>query len=296
MIGETTGDKAASAFGVKAGVIFADSGLGFFPQFDTEKGGGFDQATFEGVFEIVATVSDFVGEIDGLGFERGLGFGARLGVKTLADFVGEVEAIEFRVFDLELFDDAEALVTPTEAAGILHELVESVFDGMAKGGMAEVSGEGDGLGEVFVEAEGAAEGAGEGGDLNGMGEAGTDVVAGTVQWDLGFVFEATKSGAVNDALAVSLKFGAEIVRFFGVFATEAFATFGGEGGEKKGFLFLAVFAGADGHLSGMDGIGGESRWGENSSTKDVNSEWMKENKVMGEGGEIFDVGCWMLNF
>ena len=283
MIGETTGDKAASAFGVKSGVIFADSGLGFFPQFDAEKGGGFDQATFEGVLEVVATVGDFVGEIDGLGFERGLGFGARQGVKTLADFVGEVEAIKFGVFDLELFDDAEALVAPTKTTGVLHELVEGVLDGMSEGGMAEISGEGDGLGEVFVEAEGAAERAGEVGDLDGVGEAGTDVVAGTVQWDLGFVFEATKSGAVNDALAVSLKFGAEIVRFFGVFAAEAFATFGGEGGEKKGFFFLPVFAGADGHLSGMDGIGGESRWGENSSTKDVNSEWMKENKVSGEG-------------
>jgi hypothetical protein len=77
VIGETAGNKAASAFGIEASVIFADSGLGFFPQFDTEKGGGFDQATFEGVFEVVAAVSDFVGEIDGLGFERGLGFGAR---------------------------------------------------------------------------------------------------------------------------------------------------------------------------------------------------------------------------
>ena len=160
MIGETAGNKAASAFSVKAGVIFADRGLGFFPKFDTEKGGGFDQATFEGVFEIVATVSDFVGEIDGLGFERGLGFGARQGVEALADFVGEVEAIEFRVFDLELFDDAEALVAPTEATGVLHELVEGVFDRMAEGWMTEISGEGDGLGEVFVEAEGAAEGAG----------------------------------------------------------------------------------------------------------------------------------------
>ena len=74
------------------------------------------------------------------------------------------------------------------------------------------------------------------------------------------------------------------MRFFGVFAAEAFAAFGGEGGEKKGFFFLPVFAGADGHLSGMDGSGGESRWGEKSSTKDVNSEWMEENKVSGEGG------------
>lgn len=89
---------------------------------------------------------------------------------------------------------------------------------------------------------------------------------------------------MNDAFTVSLKFGAEVVRFFGVFAAEAFAAFGGEGGEKKGFFFLPVFAGADGHLSGMDGSGGESRWGKKSSTKDVNSEWMEENKVNGEGG------------
>ena len=229
-------------------------------------------------------MGDFVGEIDGLGFKRGLGFGTRQRVEALANFVGEVEAVKFGVFNLELFDDAEALVTPTEAAGVLHELVESVFDGMAEGGMAEISGEGDGLGEVFVEAEGAAKGAGEGGDLDGMGEAGTDVIAGAVEWDLGFVLEATKSGAVNDAFAVSLEFGTEVVRFFGVFAAEAFATFGSEGGKKKGFFFLPVFAGADGHLSGMDGSGGESRWGEKSSTKDVNSEWMKENKVSDEGG------------
>jgi len=42
VIGETAGNKTPSAFGIKAGVIFADSGLGFFPQFDAEKGGGFD--------------------------------------------------------------------------------------------------------------------------------------------------------------------------------------------------------------------------------------------------------------
>jgi hypothetical protein len=211
-------------------------------------------------------VGDFVGEIHGLGFERWLGFSARKGVEALADFVGEVEAIEFGVFDLELFNDAEALVAPTEATRILHELVEGMFDGMAEGGMAEISGEGDGFGKVFVKAEGAAEGSGEGGDLDGVGEAGTDVIAGAVEWDLGFVFEATKSGAVNDAFAVSLKFGAEVVRFFGVFAAEAFATFGSEGGKKKGFFFLPVFAGAYGHLFGMDGSGGESRWGEKSST------------------------------
>ena len=71
-----------------------------------------------------------------------------------------------------------------------------------------------------------------------MGEASPDVVPGAVEWDLGFIFEATESGAVNDAFAVSLEFGAEVVRFFGVFATEAFATFRGDRRKIEGFFFL----------------------------------------------------------
>jgi len=31
-------------------------------------------------------------------------------------------------------------VAATEAAGVLHELVEGLFDGMAEGGMAEIAG------------------------------------------------------------------------------------------------------------------------------------------------------------
>ena len=111
-----------------------------------------------------------------------------------------------------------------------------------------------------------------------MGEASPDVVAGAIEWDLCLIFEATESGAVNDAFAVSLKFGAEVVGFFRVFATEAFATFRGERRKKEGFFFLPIFAGADGHLSGMDGSSGESREGENPSTKDVNSGWMEADK------------------
>ena len=98
VIGEAAGYEAASTLGIKAGIIFANRGFGFFPQFDPEKGGGFNEAAFDGVFQIVATVGDFVGEVDGLGFEGGLGLGARQGIEALADFVSEVEAIEFWVF------------------------------------------------------------------------------------------------------------------------------------------------------------------------------------------------------
>ena len=40
---------------------------------------------------------------------------------------------------------------------------------MTEGGVTEVSGEGDSLGQVFIQAEGAGKGAGKGGDFDGMG-------------------------------------------------------------------------------------------------------------------------------
>ena len=59
-VGQATGHISAGTFGVEASVILADGGFGFFPQFHGKEGGGIDQATFEGVLQIVAGVSDLV--------------------------------------------------------------------------------------------------------------------------------------------------------------------------------------------------------------------------------------------
>ena len=71
-IGETAGDVAAGAFGIEAGVIFADGGFGFFPKFYGEEGGGIDQTALEGVLQVVAGVRDLIGEVDHLRFEGGV--------------------------------------------------------------------------------------------------------------------------------------------------------------------------------------------------------------------------------
>ncbi len=134
---------------------------------------------------------------------------------------------------------------------------------MTEGGVTEIAGEGDSLGQVFIQAEGAGKGAGEGGDFDGVGEASPDVIARAVQGELGFIFERAEGGTVNDAFAIALEFGSEIVGRFGVFAAEAVFALAGVATEKSGFPFFPVFAGADRHLSGMDGSGGESRDGEN---------------------------------
>jgi hypothetical protein len=100
-----------------------------------------------------------------------------------------------------------------------------MFDRVSKRRVTEVAGEGNGLGQVFIQAEGATKGTGEGSDFDGVGEAGTDVIARAVQGKLGFIFERAKCGTVNDPFAITLKFWAEIVGLFRMLATEAFPAF-----------------------------------------------------------------------
>jgi hypothetical protein len=138
-----------------------------------------------------------------------------------------------------------------------------MFDRVSKGRVTEVAGEGNGLSEVFIQAERATKRTGEGSDFDSVGETGTDVIARAVQGKLGFIFETAKCSTVNDAFAVALKFWAKIVGLFRMLTTEAFPAFRGVAAKHGRFPFFPVFTGMDRHPSGMDGSGGESRDGEN---------------------------------
>ena len=63
---------------------------------------------------------------------------------------GEVEPVEARVFSLKLGDDAQGLGVVVEAAFIPHGGVQRPLPCMAEGGMAEVVGKGERLGQIFV--------------------------------------------------------------------------------------------------------------------------------------------------
>ena len=117
-----------------------------------------------------------------------------------------------------------------EAAVVGEQAVEGFLARVAEGRMAEVVGEGDGFGEIFVEAERAGERAADGRDFHRVGEARAVVVAGAVEEDLGFVFEAAEGGRVDDARGVALEFRAPAVRRLRV---EAPARGGGKLGERR---------------------------------------------------------------
>jgi hypothetical protein len=131
-------------------------------QVEVEDAGG------QAVFEVSGEVGDFVREIDELGFERGLFFeevfvqggifldGVVAGVfdDAFADGEGEVEAREGWVALFEAADDAQGVEIVVEAEVVGTEgAVESLFAGMAEGGMADVVDQGEGFGEGGVEAE-----------------------------------------------------------------------------------------------------------------------------------------------
>jgi hypothetical protein len=72
---------------------------------------------------------------------------------ALADAEGEVEAAVGGVALLEVLADAESVEVVIEAqAVLLQALVEGAFASVAEGRVADVMDEGEGLGEVFVEA------------------------------------------------------------------------------------------------------------------------------------------------
>jgi hypothetical protein len=71
--------------------------------------------------------------------------------------------------------------------------------------MADVVDQGEGFGEVFVEAERGGDVAGDLRDFHGVGEAAAEVVGGAAGEDLGLAGEAAEGAGLHDALAVALE-------------------------------------------------------------------------------------------
>ena len=112
--------------------------------------------------------------------------------EALADFPGEIESGKSRVLLFEFLDNSETLSVVLEPTVILHEPVESVFPIVTEGGMTEVMGEGDGLGQILVEPQGAGDVSGDGRHLHGMCEPGAEVITRAVQENLGLVLQSAE--------------------------------------------------------------------------------------------------------
>ena len=98
----------------------------------------------------------------------------------------------------------------------LHHLVEGILAGMPERRVPEIVRKGNRLAEVFVQPEGTSYGARDLGNLEGVGQASTVVVAFVIDEDLRLVLEATKRPGIHDPLAVALKRRSVLVFRLGV--------------------------------------------------------------------------------
>jgi hypothetical protein len=128
--------------------------------------------------------------------------------QPLQGLPGEVEPVIGRIAALQAGHDPERLGVVVEAAEPRHALVQGILARMAEGRMAEVVGEGQGLGQILVEPEGAGERPGDLADLDGVGQAGAEVIALMVDENLGLVLEPPEGGGMDDPVPVALELAA----------------------------------------------------------------------------------------
>src|ERR687886_1387976 len=105
-----------------------------------------------------------------------------------------------------MFVVAEASSVSGEGAG------EGFFSRVAEGGMSEVVTQSYGLGQVFVEAEGAGYSPCDLHHLERMGQAGTVVVTVGGDKDLGLVHKAAEGFGVGNTVPVALELVSDAVR------------------------------------------------------------------------------------
>ncbi len=93
--------------------------------------------------------------------------------------------------------------------------VQRPLAGMAERRMADVMGQRQGLGQVFVEAQLPGHGAGDLRHFQRVGETGAVMIALMEHEDLGLVLEAPKRGRVDDPVAIPAKRAAGPARSLG---------------------------------------------------------------------------------
>ena len=175
-------------------------------------------------------ISDFIGEIGHLRFQRwllavdeALADLAELACvveravlqDSLARFEHQIQSIESAVALLEGVDHAQALQIVLETTMLAHAIVQGILAGMTERRMAEIVRQRNRLDQVFVQIEAAGDRARDLCNFDAVGQARPEQVALMIDEHLCLVFQSAKCGAMDDAVAVALEFGARRRGWFG---------------------------------------------------------------------------------
>ena len=176
----------------------------------------------ECIVGVVRIVRDAVHDIDDLRFDQRPTASAELGAlrsidppavfdERLAHLERQVQAGKVRIALFEFVHAAEAEEVVVEAAVFLEALVQRNLARVAERRVPDVVGEGNGFGQVFVQAQSASDGAGQLSDFERMSEPRSVVVVDGGDEHLGLAGHAAERGAVDDAFAIALVERAELV-------------------------------------------------------------------------------------
>ena len=108
--------------------------------------------------------------------------------------------------------------------------------------MAQIVGKRDCFRQIFVQPQRTCDGAADRRHLDRMREARSQMVAGAVEKNLRFVFEAAERARMNNACTIALKFGAIGVTRLIVLPPARFARFLRDGRERSALPLLHLFA------------------------------------------------------
>ncbi len=176
----------------------------------------------ESVIDIVRIVGDLIGKVDQLTFQRRTMLGIEVAEyghvvvglvldDAFADFVGKIQPAKLRIAIFDIVDHAQRLRVVIESAVVFENGAQGILAGMAEGRMAQIVDEGNGFGEVFVEAESTGDRTRDLCDFHSVRQARAEVVVIGRGEYLRLVFEAAKRCRMDHAVAVALEAAAVFV-------------------------------------------------------------------------------------
>jgi hypothetical protein len=150
---------------------------------------------------------------------------------------GRKRQVETAPIPFQMIDDTKTLLVVAKAR---KGFGQGRLTGVAERRVTQIVAKTDRLDEILVEEERPADSPSDLSHLEGMGEAGSVVVTGGSDKDLGLVHQAAKTLGVQDAVAVALERGPQVGLWFWRRSLGSPAWPAG-GGEKLLFLRFLAF-------------------------------------------------------
>ena len=204
---------------------------------------GVDNASPQGVLDVVVDIGDVVGQPDELPLQGGGGLALGVAQDAVPHLPGEVEPLPVL---LQPLHHPHRLPVVGKPSG--HQLVQGPLPRVSEGGVAQVVAPRRRLGQVLVQGQGAGDGPGDAAHLQGVGHAGAVVVPLGLEEHLGLVLQPPEGLGVDNPVHIPLEGGAHAALLLRPLPAPAPGGAAGPGGEQRLFPQLELLSQCHPHL------------------------------------------------